>query len=219
MVSYATVTDVSNELNGLVIDATTTPSTTTVETWIEQESEKLKSDTNQLWGQETITDELLDYDGSGNLLLDYAPVISITKLENERNGMNATSESWLTLVEGRTSSGSFIVYKEEGDLQFHGSVVPIIGNLNMRVTYEAGYAPVSPVVLSYVAKAASLRVIEAVVNSQASEEGGNITVDVISLTDPSNFSVGRVRQLKTDLIDLKNQLGSLKVYRYNRNGN
>lgn len=216
MVSYTTVTDVSNELNGLTIDGSSTPSSTIVEAWIEDESDLLKRETGRLWGQETITDEYLDYDGGRFLQTKYAPIISITKFENERNGINASSENWLELTEGRTASNSFIVYKDEGELQFHGTTMPYAGYQNCRLTYVAGYATVNPTAKAITTKRVALRVIESVVNGQAGEEGGSITVDVISLSDPTTFSANRVKQLKNDLKELVAILGKFKTYRLTR---
>ena len=65
MTQYCTVTDVSNELNGLSITSLTTPNLSTVDEWIVQESDILERETGRMWGSETVTDEYLDYDGSG----------------------------------------------------------------------------------------------------------------------------------------------------------
>ncbi len=216
MATYATVQDVSNELNGLTIDASSVPSSATVDTWIAQESKFLELDTGRIWGSETITNEYLDYDGSGYLRLDKAPIISITKLENERNGINGTSEVWLELTEGRTVSNSFIKYKDEGELKFHGSTLPIAGYQNIRVTYIAGYTSTNSAVVSIVAKKVALRVIDAALNEQSSAEGGNVTVGAISISDPSVFSLDRVKSMTSDIQSLSKSLGTFKTFRYNR---
>jgi hypothetical protein len=213
--AYATTTDVSNELNGFTIDNSSVPSSATVDTWIAQESDMLNRETGRIWGSTTYTDEYLDYDGSGYIRLNHAPVISITSFANERNGLNASTESWLTLTEGRAATDSFILYKEEGELQFHG-VLPLAGYQNCKVTYVAGYETVNPTVTAIIAKRVALRLIDSIVNSQASAEGGNVTVGAISISDPSTFSLDRVKSLGNDIQTLTNTLGSFKTYRYNR---
>jgi len=216
MAKYCDTTDIKNELNGLSITSSTTPSTDTVEEWIKQESDLLKRETNTSWGYEVVEDEYLDYDGSGILRTNYAPLISITSFTTERNGIEAATENWITLTEGRTSSANYIIYKTEGELHFHGSTQPYTGVQNCKLSYAYGYETVNPTVTLIVAKRVSLRIIETVVNGQSGEEGGNVTVGAISISDPSNFSADRVRQLKTDINELIGKLGSFKTYRYNR---
>ena len=216
MAMYATVEDVSNELNGLSITSSTTPSIDTVESWISQESDTLKRETGRAWGYEVVEDEYYDYDGSGHILLKNAPIISITSASYEQNGINAESESWVSLTEGRTSASNFIVYKSEADLVFHGTTKPAAGFQNFKTSYSFGYETTNKTALAIVAKKTALRLISTVINSQSSEEGGQITVDVISISDPSTFSLQRVQSLKQEIKELTNTLGTFKTYRYSR---
>lgn len=219
MANYCDVSDVSDELNGLTINATSTPSSTTVENWISQESELLDRETGRVWGTITVTDEVYDYDGSGSILLNHAPIISITSLKKEVNGINAESESWVSLTEGRTSSGDYYIYNDEGEIIFHGSNQPTAGYKCIKTSYSYGYSTTNPIAKMIVAKRVALRVISTVINGQSSEEGGSIKVDVIELSDPTTFSLDRVKQLKEDIKDLINKLGSFKIYRTNRRYN
>ena len=218
MVQYCTTTDVSNELNGLTIDGSSTPSSTVVETWIEQESELLKKETKKLWGEETFTNEYHDYDGSGALFLLNTPVITVTKLEYEKAGLNNT-EDWVELTEGRGANANFIVYKDSGEIYFHNTPKIPVGFQNVRVTYSAGAESVNPVVKMIVSKRVALRLIRTVINSQSSQEGGEIKVDVISLSDPSTFSLDSTRALKNDINELIPKLGTFKTFKQSRRWN
>jgi len=217
MAKYCSVTDISNELNGLSITSSSTPSSATVDDWIEQESEFLELETGRMWGSETVTDEYHDYDGSGYLKTDKAPIITVSSMSWDENGIDATTSSWVDLTEGRTSDKDFIIYKDEGEIQFHGTSKPSFGYQNIKLTYTAGYSTVNVAAKAIVAKRVALRVIGTVVNGQTSEEGGSITVDVISLSDPSSFSLDRVKSLQSEIQTLVGSLGSFRTFRYNRN--
>lgn len=211
MVSYATVQDVSNELNGLTIDGNTTPSETVVESWIEQESDLLKKETNRLWSSELVTEEYLDYDGSGFIRTDYSPIISITSLEYESG---TTSEEWTALTEGRYNN--YITYKDEGEIKLLSGVGISEGFQNIRITYNAGYSVTNDTVVMIIAKKVALRVMSTILNEQGSSQGGSISIGSISISDPTTFSVQNITRLNNEIKVLTDSLGSFKVYRYNR---
>lgn len=210
MVSYCYVQDVSDELNGLVIDGTTTPSDTTVEGWIEQESAQLKKDTRRIFGSETFTDEYIDYDGTGIVRTKYAPIISITSFEYESG---TSSEEWTSLSEGRYSD--FITYKSEGEINLNTPTYKD-GMQNMRLTYVAGYSEVDDSVVKIVAKQVALRLIGTVLNEQGSSQGGAISIGSISIGDPTIFGINNVNRLESEVKTLTTTLGKSIVYRYNR---
>jgi hypothetical protein len=214
--SYITISDVSNELNGLTINGSSVPSSSTVDSWITQETSILNRETGRVWGTESVTDEYYDYDGSGILRLNNAPVISIDSISYEKNGINAATELWVSLTEGRTSAYDFFVYKDEAELHFHGTSKPTSGFQNIKVSYTYGYETINETVKSILSKIVALRVIDSIINGQSTQEGGSITVDVITISDPTTFSLNRVKQLKQDISDLKSTLGKFKNYRYNR---
>lgn len=208
MASYVTVEDVSNELNGLTIDSTTTPSESTVDTWIEQESEMLDKETGRYWGVNESSNEYLDYDGSGYIRLNKAPVVDISKIEYE-----SSENVWTELTSGKYND--YIIYKDEGELRLYNNSVKA-GYQNIRVTYTYGYTTTPRTVVAIVSKRVALRVIGAVINSQSSEEGGSITVGAISISDPSSVSLQRVQSLKNDIQSMIGSLGKFKTFRYNR---
>lgn len=214
MASYCTADDVSNELNGYVIDGSSTPSQTTVEEWITQESDLLAHTTKIYWSSELITSEYLDYDGSGFIRLKNAPIISISLFEHETNGLAASTENWVSLTEGRTND--YITFNKEGEIQFIGNNQPSYGIQSIRTTYNAGVTPTPTFVTKYIAKKVAQNVIGAVLNSSGTKQGGSITVGAISIADPTTFSIDNVNRLGSEIEELNKQIGKFKVYRYTR---
>lgn len=210
MSSYCNIIDVSNELNGLTIDSSTTPSSTTVNIWIEQESDLLNRETNKIWGNTTITEEILDYDGSGVIRTNYAPIISIDSLYYD-NG--STSANWVELTEGKYND--FLVYNTEGEIVLTSNNIGE-GKQKIKITYDAGYSDTNTIATMIVSKRVALRVMSTILNESGTAEGGSIQVDVISISDPSTFSINNIMRLQGEVKDLINSLGSFKVYRYNR---
>ena len=210
MSNYITVEQVSEELNSLVIDSSSTPSSATVSSWIEQESDLLERETNKIWGSATITDEILDYDGSGVIRTNYSPIVSITSVYYD-NG--TTSENWVELTEGKYND--FLTYNTEGELVLTSNNISK-GKQKIKITYVAGYETVNPTVQKIVAKRVAQRTISTILNEQGSSQGGSISVGAISISDPTTFSVNNYQRLDKDIDMLISSLGSFKVYRYNR---
>jgi hypothetical protein len=216
MATYTTVEYVGEELNGFDIDSTTTPDISTVNNWIEEESAYIDLRTNQVWGSSTASSEIYDYDGSGIITLRHKPVLSITELKEEENGINGTSESWVELTEGRTNSEDFYVYSSEGDIIFHGTNMPKAGYQKICVSYTYGRTTTPINIQKLATKLVALRVINSVINGSASEEGGSVSVGTITVSDPSTFGITRVREMRQEIESLFNSIGKLKVYALDR---
>lgn len=213
--AYTTLELVSAELNGLTINSTTIPSSTSVSSWIEQAEAQIELQTGKVWESTVETSAIYDADGSEFFRFPHAPVISISTLEYEENGMGASSESWVSLTEGRTKA--FILFVMDGEVQFTGrSAKPPKGYKNLRVTYTYGYST-TPV---YIQRLATLmvasRVVETVINESAQQGGGSVTVGNISITDPTTFSVSHLRSVKDEIKDIYGSIGDTFVFRPSR---
>ena len=213
--AITTVTNVSNELNGMTLNSTTTPTSTVVTGWITEASNEIELATGRLFSTTTFSSSIFDYDGSGKLILPYKPVNSISLLKYEKNGLGATPESWTTLTEGRTND--YILYKEEGWIDFFGNTIPTYGRQNVCVSGNYGEATVPSIITKAASKMVAMRVISGVVNSQSKDEGGTVSVGTITVTDPSTFGLDNSRQLQTDIDKLLDTYGTLKTYSFNRN--
>ena len=214
--AFTTVTDVSNELGGYALTASSTPTSTTVNGWIGEAEEEIVLKSGNLYGTTTITDEIQDYDGGGITRTDYAPIASITSVYKEVNGINAASESWVELTEGRILSTDFYTYKSEGEILYHGTNLPTAGYQNIKLTYIAGNDTIPDPVKRLATVMVAQRVIGAVQNNSATTEGGTVSVGTISVSDPTKFGQDHVRLLTGEISYLYDTLGNFKTFRLNR---
>lgn len=213
--TITTVTEVSNELNGMTLNSSTTPTSTVVSGWISDASNYVELITGRVFGTATATSSYFDYDGSGALILPNKPVNSITELKYEKNGLGANSESWTSLTEGRTND--YIIYDDEGWIEFFGNNIPCYGHKNVCVTYNYGEATIPETIKMAATKLVAARVIGAVINSQSKDEGGSVSVGTIRVTDPTTFGLNNKEKLTLEVEDLLNAYGTFKTYSFNRN--
>lgn len=216
MASYTTIALVSAELNGFSITASSTPSSSVVTNWIIEASRDVELLTNQVWSSTTATSEYHDYDGSGFFFTYNKPIITITSLHAESNGINATTASWYQLLEGRTIDKDFIVYRDEGEIRFHGNKMPNEGYQNLCVTYTYGYNTTPTEIQRLATLLAAKRVIYSIVNGSATSEGGSISVGTISVSDPSTFGHSHIKNMDMEIESLLSSIGKLKTYRVDR---
>jgi len=210
--AYTYVDLISSELNGLEIGTTTIPSINTVNIWIEDAESEIELRTGKVWGSTTATSTYLDYDGSGFLKLPYSPVISITSLQYESNGLGADSVALSTITEGSTED--FIKYVMDGEIEFIASVPK--GYQNICISYTYGYANTPAYITRLATLLVAKRCINATINASAQGEGGSVTVGNISITDPSTFSVNYIRDMNNEIQDIYSRIGQTKVYRNTR---
>lgn len=213
MATYTTVDNISNELNGLTINSTTVPSSTVVEGWIDEAEALIELKTGKVWGSSTASSAVFDYDGRGHIILPYKPIISVTKVEYETQGLGASSTTWSTITEGRGNTNNFIVYKPEGRIEFRGSA-PTAGSQNLRVTLDYGYTSVPSTITTLTTKMVANRVTGAVVQAQAQEGGGSVSVGNISITDPTTFGLDAVQQRNKEISELFGLVQGIKSVGY-----
>jgi len=110
-----------------------------IQTVIDGISASIQRKLNRVFETETVTDEYFDGDGSGLYRPDKYPVLSVSKLEEERNDV------WTTL-----EAESYVVYRERVELSkeytysraFLGQATFTRGQRNWRMTYTVGQATV-----------------------------------------------------------------------------
>lgn len=216
MTSYTTYTKVSEELNNFTLDASSTPTSTVVNTWITEASKLIELNTNQVWASTVVSSEYHDYDGSGIFKTYHSPIITITELLAESNGINSESLGWHTLEEGKIRTKDFYQYSDEGDIIFHGTEKPSAGYQNLCISYSYGYATTPIQIQTLATKIVATRVINSVINGSASSEGGAVSVGTISVSDPSTFGISRIKEMNQEIKDLYGSIGKFKVYRLDR---
>jgi len=216
---YTTPSEVSAELGGFSLTASSTPTSTQVESWISDAESEVNELTGRVWESTAITStsyEYQDYDGSGTIRLKKYPVISVQSLEYDAEGLGAASTVWSTLSEGRTSGENFILYKEEGLINFHsstnGATTPV-GRQNMRLTYTHGTATTPNHVKRLTTLITAKRLIMSVASKAGSEEGGSISVGTISVDDPNNYVHTHLKSVSGELeYLLKHVTNTFKPY-------
>lgn len=200
--------------------SSTTPTLAQLTTWIQEESKIIELRTGTVFSSTLASSVYLDYDGDNIFRLPHAPILSVEELRYNQSGLGQTA-SWLTLEEG--SDKNFITYLDEGEIQFvsgvnaTNKVTPQAGNKKMLVSYYYGYDTTPLDIQRLATLAVSKRVVNSLLMSQSNTEGGTIQVGTISITDPSNFSVGWFRQVNDEMDNIYNSIGQgLKVHRITR---
>lgn len=217
MGTYTTFADVSNELNGFTLNSTTIPTSTIVGSWITEASDFIDLKTGNIWGTATVSSEFHDYDGSGMMRVLHIPIISITSLLAESNGINAATESWYALSEGRTSNKDYYIYSDEGDIIFHGTKKPIFGYQNLCISYTYGYTTTPNYIKELCTKIVAKRVINSIVSGGSTSEGGSVSVGTISVSDPTVFGITNIKRLDNEIYQLFKDVGTFKTFRLTRN--
>ena len=216
MAEYTNILNVSNELNGYSINSSTTPSDVTVLKWIEEASSEIDNATGMVWDKRIVSNEVHDYDGSGTFHTYNNPILSVTSLYKEVNGVGGSSESWTLLSEGRLSTQDFMVYKPEGEIVFHGSRMPQAGFQNLKVSYSYGFST-TPVFIERLATLmVAKRMIYSVQSGSATNEGGTVSVGTITVSDPTTFGTNHLKSMSEEINSLFAKAGTLKTYRLDR---
>lgn len=212
--AYTNTDLISAELGGFTLGTTTTPSEDDVAQWIKQAKSSIDSRTQMTFEPVTVTQELYDYSGDDYVLvLKGDPVLSITTLEyNDQNA--GETPSWTA----KTEDTDFYLYGDYSEVEFiPGKFKPKSGKRRFRVTYKKGYSIVPDDIKELATKIVAKRVVDSVINSQASVAGGSVAVGTIRVEDPSNFSPAASRELQEDIDRLFDQVvGSFKVFRPTR---
>jgi len=212
---YTTAEDVSAKLNGVTINGSSTPSDDVVDSWIDEASNEIEERTGRIWSSTVSGSVLLDYDGSGYLRVPHTPVISISSLEYNKNSLGDTTDDWHTLTEG--SNNNFIVYGD-GEIKFFGSTQPSAGNQRIRINYTYGYTSTPLWIKKLCTSMVSRSFISSVVQGDAKEQGGAVTVGNISISDPSTFSGNFLQQLDTEIDNIfSKHINQTHIYRADRN--
>lgn len=169
MVEYCTaqmVKDVSKVTYSQLELASDTVFTTLIETLIGR-AERLIDDHCQVPSTFfkaaglAISNELHDSEGDGEVLTDYHPIVTMTKLEVNSAGLSQAT-NWTQLAEGPGASTHFIVDKGDGLIHFYNSV-PAKGRQRIRISYTAGYSAV-PKSVEQVCVEVVARMLEGFVN-------------------------------------------------------
>lgn len=225
MATYTTFTDVASELGGVTLNASSTPTSTVVDGWIQDAEREVEVLTGQVFSTMSVSSttwEYHDYDGTGVIRLDNFPVQSIELLQYEEKGLGSNeAASWVTLLEGRSADENFVLYGDVGAIRLYPNSTsnnPRKGRKNIRVAYTYGYTSVPREIKSLVTKMAAKRYIGSVANESSTTGGGAISVGAISISDPTNYVMGRLTQIDSDIDRMMEKVvGRFRVTNYDVN--
>jgi hypothetical protein len=198
--AYATIDDVSAELGGVSITAATAITSTMVNGWLDDAEDEVEVLSGQVYSSTAITSdapELHDYDCSRVIMLDHYPVLSVQSLTI--NGVAVTD---------------YTLYKANGALLLT-SYKGVSGHQNVSVQYTHGHTSVPNLVKQLTSKIAARRYIQAVANKNAAKSSKAVSIGAINISDPSNYTQGRLSALNADIDRLQRELvGKFRVVNY-----
>lgn len=204
---YTTVADVAARLD-TTIDATTTPSTTDTENIISEAEAEINKVSGKQYTQQTVTNELHDYHGEGFIIVKESNLQSVTSVEYTTDD----GDTWSTV-----DSDNYRVYEDYDQIKFKpsstGGSVPALpfGDETIRVTYTAGPSSVPKYISKLTLHMAIREVVSVVINNSANQQGGDIKVGPIEISDPSMFSMNYLSQLDDSIDERLSKLSRARI--------
>jgi len=177
MGNYIDITLVEEYL-GQTFDATTTPTSTTLNKFIDLSEQEINEVTGRNWGEETINSETHDYP-KYDILLNKYPVINVTEVKDKDGNI---------LTEGIDSDyivdGDFIVLNKNNSLP-----------LRIYVTYTAGYTNVR----SDAKMLTLLLTLKKLKQSDSSQTSNTTSITVGSISLTKKLGMSTVLNLEDDI--------------------
>jgi hypothetical protein len=215
--AYTTHELVQSELQlSSAFSTTTLPSYDDVDEWIAEESAYINSLANQVFGSTLYSSEFIDYDGEEWLILENAPLISVTSVQYNANPLGSSlGSSWTT----KSADVDYSVYKDRGALRvLFNNWRPTDGAKRICVTYSAGYTTIPHEVRKLATKLVAERILNTLIQKNINErsDGGSVSVGSISIVEPTSYGVNSYKQLKAEIEALKKEIvnGGTTVYRF-----
>lgn len=204
--AYTTPELVQAELQATIaFSSTTTPTEDDIDEWIAEESAYINSLANQVFGSTLYTSEFIDYEGGEFLVLENAPIISVTSVQYNANPIGSTlGSSWGT----KTAETHYTVYKDRGIVKLLDTWGPHTGEKRFCVTYSAGYSTIPYEVRKLATKLVAERVLNTLIQKNIAErsDGGSVSVGSISIVEPAAYGVQSYLTLRKDIELLKNSI-------------
>ncbi|HEY9702082.1 MAG TPA: hypothetical protein V6C58_06535 [Allocoleopsis sp.] len=212
--AYTTLGLVQAEIRAdTAFSSSTIPTASQVETWIDEVGRELEIISGNVFASTAVSSQYLDYDGDTIIRLPHYPIISVQKVEYNKNG-NSLATDFEEWTEG--FGNDFLLYSDEGELELIGSA-KTPGKKRLRVSYTYGYTSTPLEVQRLATLMAAKRVIMSLQNSQGNSEGGDVQIGTIRVSEPSNYSANYIRNLDMELnTQIENLVSKYKTFRINR---
>lgn len=192
----------------------TLPTLDTINVWIEEASNQLNELTDNRYGEQT-TEDILDYDGSFVLRLQWGDVKQVTVSYNTAKHREAPVWEELTLYDDyllESSKGRIVLARKP--------VVYKAGKQKFKVNYTTGKDETPGWLQSLATRMVVSRVLESSINARAvdSEAGTQVRVGAVSIINPADYGLNNYKNLKEgiqqDINDLKKQSRAVRYVNY-----
>ena len=225
--SLTTVANVSEYLQQ-TIDGTTTPTSTTVQTWIDEVSDEIEHITKAKFEVNTVTEQILAINSdttrtSGNAIDskgDYQPIPRDEIILPNTNIIGLISVEINTVSDSEEPVWSALTIGYGGDVILVGNRISILKSgfairvqkAGIRVTYTYGSSTVPGFVQKIATRMVVLDHLNSSVASDASGGGGDIRVGDIEIQEPGRFTQDYVDSVQGWVDKKLRQLGTHNVY-------
>lgn len=210
---YTTASLVQAELqSSTAFSSSTTPTLSDVTNWIQEESAYINSLADTTFSSTAVSSEFIDFDGGSTIWLEYAPIISVSRVQYNANRLGSSTTDWADKV----ADSDYTIYNDAGYLAVLSGWTPKTGRKRVAVDYTYGYTTTPLEVQMLCTKLVARRVLETLIAKNVNErnDGGTVSVGSISIVEPSTYGVNSYRQLMTDIADLKkNIVDNFKIQR------
>lgn len=213
---YTTPELVQSEIQGASpFDNETFPSRDDIYNWIEEESSYINAISGRIFGSATVTDEFVDLSGDDDILLPVSPILSISKLEFNKNRIgHEDGPDW----EDKTSAQDieWLLYEDVGRIHIiRDNWNPKPGRRRVRISYTYGYADTPLTVRTLTSKLVAKRVIDSLLANKLFEgDTGEVSIGTMRVVEPRDLSVSAYRKLDEDIDKLKGRLhDGFRVFR------
>lgn len=182
---------------------TSTPTLDSVDEIIDEVENEIESMAGRVYRRQTISSEYHDYNGVGFIVVKTPGLASITSLEYSSD----EGVTWTALT-----ASDYDLYLDHDMVEFKKTVSIPTGNRVVRITYVAGPAT-TPLRITKLATAmACLEVIRTQVYSSGNSTGGEVQVGPIRVSEPGQFSLSLVRDLKGEVESSLARLSQSRMY-------
>lgn len=218
---YTTLSLVEAEVRASTpLSASTIPTSTSVITWIEESSKEIELKTGELFSSTVASSILFDYDGENIFRLPFSELISIDKVEYNKEPINYTP-NWVVLQNGGVYD--YITYLPEGEIHFvsgvssSNNVIPLSGKQRLRISYKYGSNSTPLHIQRLATLLVAKRIILSLATNQANTAGGEIQIGTIRITDPSSYGIQYLNNMNSEIDRLYKDIGNgLKTFRLTR---